>query len=99
MTESPITAEQPNERIKVDVEPRRLLVTSDPYVVLTSRGYQVAIAVFERKRKRSYELLIGSKSLSQGLAPLVEENNGRFVGLDFWIRKEDGDKFSKYIVD
>ena len=99
MAQTPITSVQPEERIKVDMEPRRLLVTSEPYAVFTARGYQVAIAVFERKRKRSYELLIGSKSLSQGLAPLVEENNGRFLGLDFWIRKEDGDKFSKYIVE
>ena len=90
--------ERPTERIKIEVEPRGLLVTSEPYAVLTSRGYQVAISVFEKKRRRAYEMLIGSKSLSMSLAQLVEDNNHRFLGIEFWVRKENDQRTSKYIV-
>lgn len=87
------------ERLKVDQEPRCLLVVSEPFATITTRGYQVAIAVYERKKRRQYQLLIGSKSLTEQIAPLVEENDGRFKGLEFWLRKESSDRFAKYVVE
>lgn len=99
MNVSSSSAEKPTERIKIDVEPRLLLVTSEPYAVLTKFGYQVAVAVFEKKKRRSYELLIGAKSLSAALSALVMENNGRFLGLEFWVRKESQERKAKYIVE
>lgn len=99
MNDESTSFERPTERIRIDVEPRLLLVTSEPYAVLTKLGYQVAVAVFEKKKRRSYELLIGSKSLSLALSNLVEENNNRFLGLEFWVRKEGEQKMAKYIVE
>lgn len=87
------------ERLKIDVEPRLILLTSEPYVCLTSRGFQAAVRVYEKKKKREFELLIGSKSLSDALLPLVEENGEKFNGLEFWIRKGSADKFAQYVIE
>jgi hypothetical protein len=76
-----------------------LEVTSEPYLVLTFRGYTGAIEVLELATGSRYELLIGGiKSLAECLEPLRASNNGAFKGLRFSIRKESEDRFSPYVV-
>jgi hypothetical protein len=85
--------------LKIDVEPKRLLVTSEPYVMMAARGYQAVINVFERKSKKEYFIYIGAKSLATALQELRQENNGKMFGLEFWLRKKDSSKFAQYLVE
>ena len=76
-----------------------LEVTSEPYLVLTFRGYTGAVEVLELATGSHYELLIGGiKSLAECLEPLRASNNGAFKGLKFRIKKESEDRFSPYVV-
>ncbi len=85
--------------LKVDVEPLRLLVTSEPYVVYTVRGYQPVVNVIERKSRREYFLYISAQSISRSLEQLKVENGDRMLGLEFWLRKEGPEKTSKYVLE
>ena len=87
------------ENLKIDIEPRYLLITSEPYVVFTMRGYAPVLNVFEKKTGREYRIFISAKSLSDKLEKLLLGNGEKFVGLEFWIRKESDDKFSKYLLE
>jgi len=76
-----------------------LEVTSEPYLVLTFRGYIGAVEVIELSTGSHYELLIGGiKSLAESLEPFRTSNNGMFRGLRFRIKKESEDRFSPYVV-
>ena len=76
-----------------------LEVTSEPYLVLTFRGYTGAVEVLELATGSRYELLIGGiKSLAESIEPLRASNNGTFKGLRFRIKKESEDSFSTYVV-
>ena len=76
-----------------------LEVTSEPYLVLTFRGYTGAVEVLELATGSRYELLIGGiKSLAESLEPLRASNNGMFRGLRFRVKKESEDRFSPYVV-
>lgn len=76
-----------------------LEVTSEPYLVLTFRGYTIAVEVHELATGSRCELLIGGiKSLAESLEPLRASNNGMFSGLRFGIKKENEDRFSPYVV-
>jgi len=85
-------------QLKVDTEPRRLLVTTEPYVVFTALGYQAAMDVYERKTKRHWSIYIGAVSISKSLCTLVNANAGSAIGLEFWINKESDNQKSKYIL-
>ena len=74
-------------------------VTSEPYLVLTFRGYIGAVEVCELATGSRYEFLIGGiKSLAESLEPLRASNNGMFRGLRFRIKKESRERFSPYVV-
>lgn len=85
--------------LKIDVEPKRLLVTSEPYVIFTHRGYQPVIDVVERRSRREYYIFISAISLAASLEKLRLENGERMVGIEFWIRKQGPERTSKYIVE
>lgn len=85
--------------LKIDIEPKRLLITSEPYVVMTARGYAAVVNVLERKTKREFFIYIGALSLSKMLEQLSRENSGKMLGLEFWIRKRDADKLSPYVIE
>ena len=46
------------ERLKIDLEPRKLRVESEPYVVFVGRTFVPVIDVFDVKSKREYFLII-----------------------------------------
>jgi len=85
--------------LKIDVEPKRLLITSEPYVLMSARGYAAVVNVLERKSKREFFIYIGAFSLSKVLEQLSNENSGKMLGLEFWIRKRDADKLSPYVIE
>ena len=87
------------EALKIDVEPKKLLVTSEPYVVMTSRGFVAAINVIERRSRREFLIYIGAMSLSKELEARSAQNGGKMLGLEFWIRKSDPSKFSPYVLE
>lgn len=87
------------DRLIIDVEPRRLLVTSEPYVIYTARGYQPVVNVLERRTKREFYLFIAAKSLSNPLESLRKQNDGKTTGLEFWLHKEGAEKRSSYILE
>jgi len=87
------------EYLKIDVEPRRVQIISEPYVIYTKRGYQPVVDVIDTKNKREYNLFISAKSLSERLEMLKSENNGRFRGLEFWIRKQSYERTAPYILE
>jgi len=86
------------DAMKLGIEPRRLVVTSEAYVQFTSRGYAPVVDVIDRKTKREYVLYISAQSLTMPLEQLRKENGGCFTGIEFWARKESESRSSKYIV-
>lgn len=77
-----------------------LEVNSEPYLVLTFRGYIGAVEVIELATGNHYELFIGGvKSLAESLEPFRISNNGVFRGLRFRIKKASEDRFSVYVVE
>ena len=87
------------EALKFDIEPKRILISSEPYVIYTVRGYQAVVDIIEMKRKKEYLMYIGSASLAKPLELLIRENNNKATGLELWIRKETPEKTSKYIIE
>lgn len=87
------------ERLKVDREPRKLRVESEPYIVFIGNTFVPVIDVLDIKRKREYYIPINPASLSKIIHIWVVENNGRISNLEFWINKESDDKFSKYEIE
>lgn len=85
--------------LKIDTEPRRLLVTSEPYVIYTRWGYQAVVDVFERRTKREYYIYLSPRSLALALETLRQENDGKTAGLEFWLRKRSEDKKSDYLLE
>ena len=87
------------ERLKVDTEPVRIQIISEPYIVHGRFGYQAAFDVWLVKRKRECLLLVAARSLSAGIEKIVHENEcTSYVGLEFWIQKENETRMAKYIV-
>ena len=76
-----------------------LEIVSEPYLVVTFRGYTPAVQVRESATGACYDLLIGGiKSLAEGLEALRPSNGGKFKGLRFTIKKESSDRFSRYQI-
>jgi hypothetical protein len=66
---------------------------------MSARGFAAVVNVLERKSKREFFIYIGALSLSKVLDQLSKENSDKMLGLEFWIRKKDADKFSSYVVE
>lgn len=76
-----------------------LEILSEPYVVMTFRGYVAALEVLDVASDERYELLIGAKSLADGIEPIRQANAGMFTGLTIKIKKESAERTSPYIVE
>lgn len=72
-------------------------IVSEPYVVMTLRGYAPVVDV-EAPGGRHLPY-ISSKSISEGLEPLVQANGGRFSGLRLRLRKESDERMAPYVVE
>jgi len=87
--------ERPN--VKVGVTPVDVEIVSEPYVVMTMRGYAPVVDVQGPDGKQI--LYVSSKSISEGLEPLVKANGGKFQGLKLRLRKESEDRMAAYVVE
>ncbi len=83
--------------LKVGAEWVSVEILSEPYVVMTLRGYAPVVDV-EAPGGR-HILYISSRSISEGLEPLVQANGGRFSGLRLRLRKESDDRMAPYVVE
>lgn len=87
------------EHLKIDTEPKHLLVTSEPYVIFSRLGYSAVINVLERRSRKEYFIYISPKSLACALEALRNSNNGKTTGLEFWLRKESDERTAGYILE
>ena len=90
----------PEERkpnLKVGVNWITADVVSEPFVVMSIRGYAPVVDV--KTPEGDFILYISSKSISEGLDPLVQANGGKFAGLKLRLRKETDDRMAPYIVE
>lgn len=83
------------ERLKVDTQPIKLRIESEPYAKFLGRKYSVLIDVYDIKRKREYILIIEPQSLSQPIHELAT-TEGSLKNIEIWISKESDEKYSKY---
>jgi hypothetical protein len=88
---------QQRSNLKVGVKPVEVEVVSEPYVVMSFRGYAPVMDVQGPDGKQI--LFISSKSISEGLEPLRQANGGKFIGLKLRLRKETEDRMAPYIVE
>ena len=86
---------KPNLKVGVNWMAAELL--SEPFVVMSIRGYAPVVDV--RTPEGDFILYISSKSISEGLDPLVQANGGKFAGLRLRLRKESEDRMAPYIVE
>jgi hypothetical protein len=83
--------------LKVGVDWVTVEITSEPYVVMGFRGYAPVVDVSGPGGKQI--LYISSKSISEGLDPLVQGHGGKFLGLKVKLRKETEDRMAPYLVE
>lgn len=89
--------QEPRAHLKVGVNWVNVEVVSEPYAVMSVRGYAPVVDVTGPDGKLM--LYISSKSISMGLEPLVEANGGKFLGLKLRLRKETEDRMAPYLVE
>lgn len=83
--------------LKVGTEFVAVEITSEPYVVMTVRGFAPVVDV--KAPGGEFILYISSKSMSDGLVPLIEAQEGRFQGLKLKLKKESDDQMARYVVE
>jgi hypothetical protein len=87
---------RPNLRIGtewIEVE-----ILTDPFVVLTRRGYAPAVEVEHLKEGVVYTLFVGAASLAEKLEP-IRMARGSLEGAQVRVKKESNDRFAQYLVD
>ena len=87
------------DAFRAGTEAATLSILSEPYVVMTRRGYVPAVTVEVAGEAEKRMLYISSYSISAALEPLVEENGDKFTGIKLTLRKESDDRFAKYVVE
>lgn len=88
---------QERERLKIDTQPIRLRIESEPYVKFMGRKYSVVLDVFDVKKKREYFIVIEAQSLSQPIYQLSVTEK-KLKDLEIWLSKESEDKYAKYEI-
>ncbi len=86
-----------NENLKVSTDWLDVEVVSEPYVIMTMRGYAPVVDVQTGGAKR--RLFIAAKTLGEELEPEVIRQDGKFTGLKFRVKKETADKMAPYVVE
>ena len=86
------------QRLRVTTKWLELAVLSEPYVILTARGYAPVVRVEEGASGSEYELIIAPKSLADGLEVLRIQNDNKFEGMRLRVRKRSSEQFSQYEV-
>lgn len=87
------------DRLKIDMQPRKLRIESEPYVVYVGRAYVPVIDVYDIKAKKEYYVIISAHSFSTKLKAWQDENDGKLIHIEFWANKESDKKFSGYELE
>ncbi len=85
--------------ISFTIEPVNLKIVTEPYVVLTARGYAPVVDIEVDGETDRKVMFISAASLSQVLEEFRSENEGNFTGIHIKVRKESPDRFAKYVVE
>lgn len=83
--------------LKVGTEWVNVEISSEPYVVMTVRGFAPVVDV--KAPGGDFILYISSKSMSDGLEPMIKLTDGKFLGLKLRVKKESEDKMARYLVE
>ena len=86
-------------QIKISVARELLVVTSEPYVIYTRRGYTPVIDVEHVHTGIIGCLVITAISLAEPLHMIQEQNGGSLAGVSLSIQKENKSRMAAYIVE
>ena len=95
------TIDEINENLpllKVGTASTEVEVISEPFIRLSVRGYLPCLKVKVLKSQLEYALSLGSKSITEGLEKLREENDGYFTKLRFNLSKKDDTQMAPYVL-
>jgi len=85
--------------ISFSTDPIKVKIISEPYVILTQRGYAPVVDIEAEEKPEASMMYISASSLSQALEGFRSENDMKFSGISIKIRKESSDRFAKYVVE
>ena len=85
--------------LKVGVGWIDIVVTSEPNLSLTIRGYAPTLKVRVPKTGLEYEWYVSAKSIAEPLEELRERNGGRFQGIRLRVRKDSMERTALYRVE
>lgn len=88
----------PRPVIRFGIDPTRLQIISEPYLVLTAMGYAPMVNVKILSLDTEQSMYISPKTVSHPLDSARKLNNGKLTGLCLLVSKESLDPKSKYIV-
>lgn len=83
------------ERLKVNSEPRKIRIDSEPFVLFVGRKFAPCVDIYDLKKKRNYYLIIEAQSLSMPLLELMQ-SEGQLTGLELWINKKTEERTAPY---
>ena len=78
---------------------RKIEVVSEPYVILNTFGYQPALRILVEDKKIEQFMYISPKTLATPLENLRKQNDNKFNGLKFKLKKVSTDKNASYVIE
>lgn len=87
------------DTLKAKPQTAKLIITSNPYVGFTPFGYQPFVNVKKIDNEEEYKINISPRSLANELNKLFEENDNKWIDLQFSFAKESSDPKSKYVIE
>lgn len=85
------------EYLRIGIDPRLLLIKSEPEVLPTRRGYQPVMVVEEVHEGKEYLLFISAVSITDPLEE-IRKDRGQLVGSQILVKKLSEDPRSQYVV-
>ena len=86
-------------RLTIGTNEIELEVISEPFVEIGFRkSYVPCIAVKSIYNNLQYKLIISAASIGEMLEPMRINNDNRFEGLKFSIKRESEERMAKYIL-
>jgi len=93
---------EPKEKLptfRCTTEFANLKIISEPYVVLTNRGYAPVVDVENMQDNTKYQFYIQALSIAKKIDELRRENSENFSGIAIKVKKESNDKFAPYVIE
>jgi hypothetical protein len=87
-----------NETLHVGTDWVEVEILTDPFVILTRRGYAAAVEVEHLSKGGLYTVFVGAVSLAEKLEP-IRVARGSLEGTQIRLKKESTDKFAQFVVE